>query len=142
MMTPVLSACCAPNHSQGSLLRFFWLICTYDDIIISALPVQNDSQGPGNETILTCLAELFIAITHQKRRTGVFAPRKFVTRLRKENGVWPSRRIASCWAHNPEVEDRVLLLLFLFLNYVWPGVWLVGVSPVALLIGACGCTWT
>ena len=38
------------------------------------------------ENLLTCLADLFNNIATQKRKTGVIAPKKFVTRLRKENG--------------------------------------------------------
>ena len=38
------------------------------------------------ENLLTCLSDLFSNIASQKRKTGVLAPKKFVTRLRKENG--------------------------------------------------------
>lgn len=40
------------------------------------------------ETLLTCLSDLFGNITSQKRKVGVLAPKKFVTRLRKENEVF------------------------------------------------------
>ena len=37
---------------------------------------------------MTCLADLFNNIATQKKKTGVIAPKKFVTRLRKENGYY------------------------------------------------------
>lgn len=38
------------------------------------------------ETLLTCLADLFYNIATQKKKTGTIAPKKFIARLRKENG--------------------------------------------------------
>ena len=38
------------------------------------------------ESLLTCLADLFANIASQKKKVGVLAPKKFVARLRKENG--------------------------------------------------------
>ena len=40
------------------------------------------------ETLLTCLADLFHNIATQKKKTGTVAPKKFITRLRKENEVF------------------------------------------------------
>jgi len=40
------------------------------------------------ENLLTCLADLFNNIATQKKKTGVIAPKKFVTRLRKENELF------------------------------------------------------
>lgn len=37
------------------------------------------------ETLLTCLADLFYTIANQKKKTGSYAPKKFINRLRKEN---------------------------------------------------------
>ena len=36
------------------------------------------------ETLLTCLADLFYSIATQKKKVGSIAPKKFITRLRKE----------------------------------------------------------
>jgi ubiquitin carboxyl-terminal hydrolase 12/46 len=36
------------------------------------------------ETLLTCLADLFHTVVTQKRKVGSIAPKKFITRLRKE----------------------------------------------------------
>lgn len=38
------------------------------------------------DNLLLCLGELFASISSQRRKTGALAPRKFVTKLRKENG--------------------------------------------------------
>ncbi|KJE97465.1 ubiquitin specific peptidase 12 [Capsaspora owczarzaki ATCC 30864] len=43
---------------------------------------------PQEETLMSCLCDLFGSIAAQKRRTGVMAPRKFVARLRKENELF------------------------------------------------------
>lgn len=40
------------------------------------------------ETLLTCLADLFHTIATQKKKTGTIPPKKFITRLRKENEVF------------------------------------------------------
>lgn len=37
------------------------------------------------DTVLTCLSDLFYTISSQKKRTGTYAPRKFVSKVRKEN---------------------------------------------------------
>lgn len=41
---------------------------------------------PTDETILTSLSELYKRIASQKKKTGMIAPRKFIAKLRKENG--------------------------------------------------------
>ncbi len=38
------------------------------------------------ESLLTCLSDLFNSIATQKKKVGVIPPKKFVSRLRKENG--------------------------------------------------------
>ncbi|KTG35686.1 hypothetical protein cypCar_00000080, partial [Cyprinus carpio] len=43
------------------------------------------SQPRRKENLLTCLADLFHSIANQKRKVGVIPPKKFITRLRKEN---------------------------------------------------------
>jgi len=40
------------------------------------------------ETLLSCLADLFHSIATQKKKTGTIPPKKFITRLRKENEVF------------------------------------------------------
>ncbi|XP_019521590.1 PREDICTED: ubiquitin carboxyl-terminal hydrolase 12-like, partial [Hipposideros armiger] len=43
------------------------------------------SQPRKKENLLTCLADLFHSIATQKKKVGVIPPKKFITRLRKEN---------------------------------------------------------
>lgn len=40
--------------------------------------------------LLDCLAELFSQIQHQKKKTGIIAPKKFVQRLKKDNELFRS----------------------------------------------------
>ncbi|XP_022893628.1 ubiquitin carboxyl-terminal hydrolase 3-like [Olea europaea var. sylvestris] len=42
------------------------------------------------ENLLTCLADLFLLISSQKKKTGVIAPKRFVQRLKKQNEVFRS----------------------------------------------------
>lgn len=44
------------------------------------------SQQKKKENLLTCLADLFHSIATQKKKVGVIPPKKFISRLRKENG--------------------------------------------------------
>jgi hypothetical protein len=39
------------------------------------------------ETLLACLADLYNKIGAQKKRSGTVAPRRFITKLRKDNGT-------------------------------------------------------
>ncbi|THD21751.1 Ubiquitin specific peptidase 46 [Fasciola hepatica] len=40
------------------------------------------------ETLLSCLADLFHAITTQKKSVGQIAPKKFINKLKRENGAF------------------------------------------------------
>ncbi|XP_054246895.1 ubiquitin carboxyl-terminal hydrolase 12 [Indicator indicator] len=46
------------------------------------------SQPRKKENLLTCLADLFYSIATQKKKVGVIPPKKFITRLRKENELF------------------------------------------------------
>uniref|UniRef100_A0A8C2QEI5 ubiquitinyl hydrolase 1 n=2 Tax=Cricetulus griseus TaxID=10029 RepID=A0A8C2QEI5_CRIGR len=46
------------------------------------------SQPPKKEKLLTCLADLFHSIATQKKKVGVIPPKKFITRLLKENELF------------------------------------------------------
>lgn len=48
------------------------------------------AQQKKKENLLTCLADLFHSIATQKKKVGVIPPKKFISRLRKENGEQPS----------------------------------------------------
>lgn len=47
------------------------------------------AQQKKKENLLTCLADLFHSIATQKKKVGVIPPKKFISRLRKENGESP-----------------------------------------------------
>lgn len=47
------------------------------------------AQQKKKENLLTCLADLFHSIATQKKKVGVIPPKKFISRLRKENGERP-----------------------------------------------------
>ncbi|CAJ0578669.1 unnamed protein product, partial [Mesorhabditis spiculigera] len=44
--------------------------------------------GVQKENLLTCLADLFHNIATQKRRVGTIAPKRFITKLKKENELF------------------------------------------------------
>ncbi|KAK3002137.1 hypothetical protein RJ639_022318 [Escallonia herrerae] len=48
----------------------------------------NKSPGDAEENLLTCLAELFMQISTQKKKTGVVAPKRFVQRVKKQNELF------------------------------------------------------
>lgn len=50
------------------------------------------AQQKKKENLLTCLADLFHSIATQKKKVGVIPPKKFISRLRKENGESPFLR--------------------------------------------------
>ena len=52
---------------------------------------------PDEDTLLLALSELFHQITTQRKRTGVIAPRRFVAKLRKENGTPGKQESAIIW---------------------------------------------
>uniref|UniRef100_UPI00358E6FAF ubiquitin carboxyl-terminal hydrolase 46 isoform X3 n=1 Tax=Myxine glutinosa TaxID=7769 RepID=UPI00358E6FAF len=45
------------------------------------------TQPKKKENLLTCLADLFHSIATQKKKVGVIPPKKFISRLRKENDI-------------------------------------------------------
>ncbi|CAH8629783.1 unnamed protein product [Dicrocoelium dendriticum] len=46
------------------------------------------SKSHKKETLLSCLADLFHAITTQKKSVGQIAPKKFISKLKRENGAF------------------------------------------------------
>lgn len=49
---------------------------------------QLKKSGTQKENLLTCLADLFHNIATQKRRVGTIAPKRFITKLKKENEIF------------------------------------------------------
>ena len=83
-----------PLSSSPPLLPQFGNTC-YCNSVLQALyfcrPFRENvlgyrAQQKRKETLLTCLADLFHSITTQKKKVGVIPPKKFISRLRKENG--------------------------------------------------------
>lgn len=64
----------------NSVLQALYFCRPFREKVLSYKPLSKRK-----ENLLTCLSDLFSSITTQKRKTGVIAPKKFVTRLRKEN---------------------------------------------------------
>jgi ubiquitin carboxyl-terminal hydrolase 12/46 len=52
------------------------------------LAYKQHQKSQKKETLLTCLADLFYTIATQKKKVGTLAPKKFITRLRKEYGKY------------------------------------------------------
>jgi len=42
------------------------------------------------ENLLTCLGELFFEIASQNKRTGVYSPKRFIARLKRDNELFRS----------------------------------------------------
>ncbi|XP_051140793.1 ubiquitin carboxyl-terminal hydrolase 3 [Andrographis paniculata] len=51
---------------------------------------NNKNFSDPEENLLTCLADLFLQISSQKKKTGVIAPKRFVQRLKKQNEIFRS----------------------------------------------------
>ncbi|CAI5444610.1 unnamed protein product [Caenorhabditis angaria] len=49
---------------------------------------QLKKSGAAKENLVTCLADLFHNIATQKRRVGTIAPKRFITKLKKENELF------------------------------------------------------
>lgn len=51
---------------------------------------DNKPTGEAEENLLTCLADLFMQISSQKKKTGAIAPKRFVQRVKKQNELFRS----------------------------------------------------
>lgn len=67
----------------NSVLQALYFCRPFRDKVLSYKPLSKRK-----ENLLSCLGDLFVSIATQKRKTGVIAPKKFVTRLRKENELF------------------------------------------------------
>ncbi|GAA0161550.1 cysteine protease [Lithospermum erythrorhizon] len=68
----------------NSVLQALYFCVPFRDQLLEYY-ADNKSAGEAEENLLTCLAELFSMISSHKKKTGVFAPKRFVQRVRKEN---------------------------------------------------------
>lgn len=51
------------------------------------LQFKQQQRSLKRETLLSCLSDLFHSIATQKKKVGTIAPKKFIQRLKKENGI-------------------------------------------------------
>ena len=49
-------------------------------------PHEEGASGDPPETLLSVLADLFLQIAQSKKKVGVLYPKKFITKVKKENG--------------------------------------------------------
>lgn len=61
------------------------------------MSLEQVSSGGQKENLLTCLADLFHNIATQKRRVGTIAPKRFIAKLKRENGWFRVVLVDSLW---------------------------------------------
>ncbi|CAN6479865.1 unnamed protein product [Victoria cruziana] len=71
----------------NSVLQALYFCVPFRDQL-SEYYANNKSAGDAEETLLTCLADLFTQISSQKKKTGVIAPKRFVQKVRKQNELF------------------------------------------------------
>ncbi|RTG80767.1 ubiquitin carboxyl-terminal hydrolase 12/46 [Schistosoma bovis] len=52
------------------------------------LQYNDRAKNPKKETLLTCLSDLFYSVVSQQRRVGQMRPKKFIQKLKRENGMY------------------------------------------------------
>lgn len=67
----------------NSVLQALYFCKPFRDRVLQHKQQQKHAK---KETLLTCLSDLFHTIATQKKRSGSIAPKKFIQRLKKENG--------------------------------------------------------
>ncbi|KAH7287676.1 hypothetical protein KP509_32G069000 [Ceratopteris richardii] len=73
----------------NSVLQALYFCVPFRDQVLE-YGSHNKSVGENDENLLTCLAELFVQINYQKKKTGVIAPKRFVQRVKKQNELFRS----------------------------------------------------
>jgi len=66
----------------NSVLQALYHCCEFRTALLHYV-----EQRPATDSLLTQLAQLYTQIDSHKRRTGVIGPRKFIQRLKSENGM-------------------------------------------------------
>ena len=77
------------------------------------LQYKHQQKNQKKETLLTCLADLFYSIATQKKKVGTLAPKRFITRLRKEYGkgcIYTNFSCAFGFHINPSLPSGFLYL--------------------------------
>jgi len=72
----------------NSVLQALYFATPFSDKVIEQIDQMAKEKSEDDETLLSCLCELFDMIRSNKKRTGVIAPRKFISKLRKENEMF------------------------------------------------------
>ncbi|XP_022326144.2 ubiquitin carboxyl-terminal hydrolase 46-like isoform X1 [Crassostrea virginica] len=65
----------------NSVLQALYFCRPFRERVLQFKQLQKNNK---KESLLTCLADLFYSIASQKKKVGTIAPKKFITRLRKE----------------------------------------------------------
>ncbi|KAG6394510.1 hypothetical protein SASPL_145098 [Salvia splendens] len=73
----------------NSVLQALYFCVPFREQLIEYYSNYKNPAG-AEENLLTCLADLFLQISSQKRKTGVLAPKRFVQRLKKQNEIFRS----------------------------------------------------
>lgn len=71
----------------NSVLQALYFCRPFREKIIQ-YKLQQKSSAKSKEHLLNCLAELFYSIISMKKKKGIVQPKKFITRLRKDNGIY------------------------------------------------------
>lgn len=71
----------------NSVIQALYFCKPFREKILNYRQIHKKS-GIQKEDLLTCLADLFSNITSQKRRVGTIAPKRFVTKLKRENELF------------------------------------------------------
>ncbi|ESN98961.1 hypothetical protein HELRODRAFT_107093 [Helobdella robusta] len=69
----------------NSVLQALYFCKPFRDMVLA---YKQQTKNQKRETLLTCLADLFYTIAMQKRKVGSIPPKKFIQKLRKENGAF------------------------------------------------------
>ena len=72
----------------NSVLQALYFCRPFRERVLQFKQLQKNNK---KESLLTCLADLFYSIASQKKKVGTIAPKKFITRLRKEYGMCASQ---------------------------------------------------
>jgi len=71
----------------NSVLQALYFCRPFREKIIQ-YKLQQKSSSKSKEHLLNCLAELFYSIVSMKKKKGIVQPKKFITRLRKDNDAF------------------------------------------------------
>jgi len=75
------------------------------------LQYKHQQKNQKKETLLMCLADLFYNIANQKKKVGTLAPKRFITRLRKECGKILSTLFYRFYLKNIAFNSQMIMLL-------------------------------